>query len=150
VRIPYTVVPSDEKGRDVAIPVLRVQLSKAEADTPPGILIPAIVDTGATYSLFPAEIGEYIGLDVEDGRMEETIISNGDTMKFFVHRVRLWFGEYHLEIDAGFGDEVDFPVLGRVGFFDHFRITFDNGSNPPGFEITPIDRNHILASTRTV
>jgi len=145
VRVPYTIVPSDDDGPDVAVPVLRVQLGKAGAKVQPGVLVPAIVDTGATYSLFPAEIAEDIGLAVEDGRMEETIVSNGETMQFFVHHVRIWFAEYQVDIQVGFGEEVEFPVLGRIGFFDHFKITFDNGSNPPGFEIVPINGNHSLA-----
>ena len=144
VRVPYTIVPSDDDAPNVAVPVLRVQLGIAGAKVPPGIFIPTIVDTGATYSLFQAEVGDAIGLDVERGRLEETRVSNGETMQFFVHQVRVWFGEYHVDLEAGFGEEVDFPVLGRVGFFDHFKITFDNGSSPPGFEILPINRNHSL------
>jgi hypothetical protein len=128
----------------MAVPVLHVQIGKAGAKVQPGIVIPTILDTGATYSLFPAEIGEYIGLELGAGREEETVVSNGETMKFFVHPVRVWFAEYQVDIDAGFGEEVEFPVLGRVGFFDQFRITFDNGSNQPGFEIVPINRNHVL------
>jgi hypothetical protein len=144
VKVPYTIIPSDGDGPDVAVPVLRVQLGMPGTKIQPGVFIPTIVDTGATYSLFPAEVGEDIGLEVEDGPIEETRVSNGQTMEFFVHQVRLWFGEYHVDIKAGFGEEVDFPVLGRVGFFDHFKITFDNGSSPPGFEILPINRNHSL------
>jgi hypothetical protein len=28
--------------------------------------------------------------------------------------------------------------LGRVGFFEHFKITFDPSSNPPGFDLERI------------
>ncbi len=67
-----------------------------------------------------------------------TCVSNGAEMEFFIHPVRLWFAEYCIDIECGFGEEVAFPVLGRVGFFEHFRVTFDHGSNPPGFEIVSI------------
>jgi hypothetical protein len=112
-----------------------VHLAQAGSNERPEESVPAIVDTGATYSLFHSEIGRDIGFDVEAGRYQETIVSNGETMEFFVHRARLWIGPFVLNIDVGFGEDVSFPVLGRIGFFQQFRVSFDHGF----FEIVPND-----------
>jgi hypothetical protein len=31
-------------------------------------------------------------------------------------------------------------LLGRIGFFEHFKITFDPSSDPPGLEIELIHK----------
>jgi len=132
VLIPYTIVPSDD-GPDMYVPVVNVHIAKLECRERPEVFLPAILDTGATYSLFPAEVGWDIGLEIEAGRRQETILSNGQTMEFFIHTARLWIGDFVIDLEVGFGDEVGFPVLGRVGFFQRFRVSFDHSS----FEILP-------------
>jgi hypothetical protein len=45
------------------------------------------------------------------------------------------------KILAGFTDQLPVAgLLGRVGFFEYFKITFDPSTNPPGFDLERIYR----------
>jgi len=88
--------------------------------------------------LFPMDYGRDLGIDIEQGRAEETRCSNGNPMKIFLHRMRVAFGGGQVDLNVGFGDGVFFPVIGRSGFFERFRVSFDHSFSPPGFEITAL------------
>jgi len=120
------------------VPVLRVRIGLVGYTLGLGPLVPAILDTGATWTLFPEDMGRELGLHVRSGRREETNCSNGEVMEIFLHRVRVAFPGGHVDLEAGFGEKVFFPVIGRVGFLERFRVTFDHTFTPPGFEITPL------------
>jgi predicted aspartyl protease len=120
VKFPLTIF-----GDGKFLPILRVQLGRAGTTIFPGASFPTIIDTGATWSLFPESMGEDLGLDITDGRREETRCANGETMFIYVHKMRLAFKDIRLDLDAAFGEEVGFPVLGRVGFLEAFKFTVD-------------------------
>lgn len=120
MRFPLTIF-----GDGKFLPILRVQLARAGDAIFAGASFPAIIDTGATWSLFPQRMGEDLGINIEDGHCEETGCSNGETMFIYVHTMRIAFNGVRLDIDVAFGEQVAFPVLGRVGFLEMFKLTID-------------------------
>jgi predicted aspartyl protease len=142
VRFEYTIVPSEGTDPEVAIPILDVQLATIGQFSRKTPLFPAFLDTGATYCLFHAEIGRSIQIPIERGTPGETVCANGQSLAFFIHEVRLMFDDYRADLSVGFSDDLPYAgLLGRIGFFDQFKVTFDQSLHPPEFEIVPIRRN---------
>ena len=74
----------------------------------------ALIDSGADYCIFHAEIGEQLGLQIESGK---SLPFSG------IAGAGHEFGCY-----AGFSRDIqDLPygILGQVGFFDVFKVSFD-------------------------
>jgi hypothetical protein len=144
VRKKYTGIPIDKpdpglKGQQVLwIPSLDVRFLVHHQLTPP---VKAVVDSGSPYCLFRAQIGEWIGIDVQRGEEGQLggIIANVREPIYF-HRVQLLIeNSWRLEVLAGFMKNVGVAaILGRSGFFDCFRVTFDHSTHPPELEITRI------------
>jgi len=103
--------------------------------------IVAIVDSGADKSLFDAEVGKDIGLDVESGEVEYFGGIGGNRINAFVHRVQMQvIGiDKIIEIPVGFTENLGISgILGQEGFFDAFRIKFEKDHDT--FEINPTRR----------
>lgn len=67
-------------------------------------------------------------------------MSGGIVMTYF-HMIRIHIGADALDIEAGFTDQLAVAaLLGRQGFFDHYRITFDPSIDPPTFELERVVR----------
>ncbi len=69
------------------------------------------------------------------------VIANLQESAYF-HRVQIYVeSNWKITVTAGFMENLSVGgILGRNGFFDNFRVTFDQGVNPPEFEITKIVR----------
>ncbi len=97
--------------------------------------MPALIDSGASICLFDGKVARAIGIKVESGRPSETEGIGQEIIRVYHHPVRLYIMADVLDIVAAFSDELSATaLLGRRGFFDHYRVTFDP-SDPPGFEI---------------
>jgi hypothetical protein len=84
-----------------------------------------VIDSGASRCLFHSGIGRSIGLDIQQGRAEESLGVSG-SCKMYLHDIALYLPGGIVNITAGFSD--DLPVaglLGMNGFFDHFTVLFD-------------------------
>lgn len=77
--------------------------------------------------MFEASIGALLGLRIKDGQLETLqVASNAGQASVYFHRVRLNVAGRLVEIWGGFCYELAVPaLLGRHGFFEHFRVTFD-------------------------
>lgn len=85
----------------------------------------AIIDSGATTCVFHASIGRAIGLDIEKGQPTQTQGVAGPC-KIYLHDISLYIPGGVVATRARFLDELPLAgLLGMVGFFEHFRITFD-------------------------
>ena len=86
----------------------------------------AIVDSGASVSIFNGSVGRQIGIDVESG---EKRIFQGASAKMigYVHKVRMEVAGIEFDCKAAFSDELgtSFNLLGRETIFDKFIITFN-------------------------
>lgn len=101
----------------------------------------AVIDSGSSFCLFHSAVGEDIGLDIESGELDETMGVSGTPTRIYRHVVSLHFLGNMFEIRAGFTEQLPLAgLLGRSGFFEHFKITFDHSSDPPGFDLERIYR----------
>jgi hypothetical protein len=120
---------------------LRVRLSNTAKHSPPSRPFEALIDSGASRCLFHAQIGRSLGYDIERGVEELTMGVSGKTTRLYLHKVSIHALDGIIPIVAGFCDDLPLAgLLGRRGFLDHFKFTFDHSSNPPQFELTRIYR----------
>lgn len=89
----------------------------------------ALIDSGADFCIFDAELGEYLGIDVKSGKKE---IFGGIQEKggaeAFLHNIILNIGGWDYKTIIGFSYDIakhGFGVLGQKGFFDIFIVKFD-------------------------
>ena len=91
--------------------------------------------------MFHSSVGESIGLNIEKGEPSETVGVSGAATKMYLHNVSLYILGNMFKIRAGFTNELPLAgLLGRTGFFEHFKVTFDHSTNPPGFDLERIYR----------
>jgi hypothetical protein len=87
-----------------------------------------LIDSGADYCIFHAEIGEQIGLQIESGKRLSFSGSSGQEQSAYFHEIKLEVGGHEISCFAGFSRELQslpYGILGQEGFFDNFKITFD-------------------------
>ncbi len=86
----------------------------------------AIIDSGASISIFSASIGRIIGLDIEAG---EKRAFQGASAKLvgYIHEVKMAIAGKEIMCKAAFSDELStsFNLLGRETVFDKFIIAFN-------------------------
>jgi hypothetical protein len=101
-----------------------------------------VVDSGSAVCLFRAEFLAGLGLRLEDGD-EDVIqgVGNAVSIPVFFHRVHILVcNNWQIEVSAGFSRELAVTgILGRIGFFDSFRISFDQSIHPPVIDIDKIE-----------
>ena len=140
MRFAYKDVPN-AKGLNDWIAVVPVQISDPARHSPPCRRFEAVIDSGATICLFHASVGESIGLKIDKGEPDEMMGINGVPTAIFTHTISLHVLGSMFKIKAGFTSGLPLAgLLGRIGFFEHFKITFDHSSKPPGFELERIYR----------
>ncbi len=87
----------------------------------------ALIDSGADFNIFNAEIGELLGLNVRAGKRKEFSGIIGKPFEVYFHNLTLEVGGWQCKIIAGFSYEISpygFGILGQKGFFNLFRIKF--------------------------
>ena len=87
----------------------------------------ALIDSGADFNLFNAEIGELLDMDIRSGKKVEFSGVAGKPFEVYLHEVTIEIGGWQHKIPAGFSYEISsygFGVLGQKGFFNLFRIQF--------------------------
>lgn len=126
--IPYTVLPSKSQGK-VYLPLARVVLNykKTHKITPKPIS--ALIDSGADVCFCNDLIGAWLGVRLDKIKIEKEFTAvNMSTFKTKSQIITLHaFGKSY---DCKFYFTDVLPkhtpiILGQIGFFDHFKITFD-------------------------
>jgi hypothetical protein len=116
------------------LPLIPVRILYDQVSTKPFL---ATVDSGSRSCLFHASIGESLGIRVRDG-VHETIrgVVASTTGDVYYHKIKLAIAGELLSVTAGFSYELPVPaLLGRDGFLNNFRVTFDPDADPPGLEL---------------
>lgn len=87
----------------------------------------ALVDSGADYSIFHAEIGEAIGLEMQKGHRVIFAGVSGVAQEGFRHSVKVEVGKWRLPCSAVFayGLKIPYGILGQAELFDWFVVVFD-------------------------
>ena len=88
----------------------------------------AYVDSGATYSIFHTEMASILGLNYKNGRRFMIRVGDGKLIPVYLHKLPIRFAGYKFNARLGFSESlgVGFNLLGRVDFFDQFRICFND------------------------
>ncbi|UCG69158.1 MAG: hypothetical protein JSV09_15460 [Thermoplasmata archaeon] len=88
----------------------------------------AFVDSGASYSIFHADIAEILGLDFTKGEKNYMTVGDGVQIPVYTHDVKVHFSQQEFTAKIGFSNKlgIGFDILGREGFFDRFIICFDD------------------------
>lgn len=88
----------------------------------------ALVDSGADYNIFPAQIGEIIGLDIKSGKIDYFGGVGGGKYEAYFHKVKITVGGWEYAVDCAFSYDIapwGHGIVGQEGFFDIFVIKFD-------------------------
>ena len=102
-------------------PTVPVKLSRLGKE----IDIGGLIDSGASYCVFHAELGEALGLPI--GRSAPTYVDTvSEKVAVHMHKIRLQVLGEPFECEAAFVKNMgtSFNLLGRVGFFERHGITF--------------------------
>ena len=89
------------------------------------LTIKALVDSGASYSVFRVEIADYLGIKLEKGKVLY-LEGIGGRILGYLHTISIIIGNKKYRCKAVFSREftVSFNILGRDNFFTPFFITF--------------------------
>jgi len=116
---------SDFFGNSILKPIIPIKISKGNQT----LQYAALIDSGADFCIFDAEIGEYLGLDIYSGSKEIFGgIQEKDGSEAFLHEVVINIGGWNYETTVGFSYDIakhGFGILGQRGFFDIFVVKFD-------------------------
>jgi hypothetical protein len=102
-------------------PIVEVTLRKGKKL----IRIKALVDSGASFSIFRSEIAQELGVDLEKGK-KIYLVGIGGRILGYLHKVSLSLGNKTFLCKVVFSSEynVSFNLLGRDNFFLPFIISF--------------------------
>jgi hypothetical protein len=117
----YPYICEDPKtGKQVEVPRPTIPIVIVYKDKPSWDF-QALVDSGSDRNLFPAEIGETIGMDIKSGnRRPIRGIGDHDIMAY-THKVKILAAGKTFEAEIDFSYEQKSPLLGRSGFFNFFK-----------------------------
>lgn len=90
------------------------------------IKIDALIDSGATISVFKDEVAEQLAIVIENG--QETYLGGvGGRIKGYIHKLKIEIAGKKFACPVVFSHEytVSFNLLGREMFFKQFRIVFE-------------------------
>lgn len=124
-RLPTNPTPAFPNQRSCLMPLIPIRLcSKDNAGR--YFDFKAVLDSGAHVSIFPAQIGETVGLEIRNDRIQPIYGIGGQSIETYRHEVIIEIGGWSFEVIACFTyDDISFPVLGREGFFNLFEIKID-------------------------
>ncbi len=127
MKFAYEKFPVDNIGSFASRPVLTVVIENPI--THRAIGYKALLDSGADINIFPAEIAEILGLDMQSGKLYKFGGIGSAGHSSYVHKVNFIVGgSIKYETECAFSYEISkigYGVLGQKGFFDHFVIKFD-------------------------
>lgn len=102
-----------------------------------------MLDSGSAVCLFRADWADYLKLDLTNGKTGEIggIVSGAKGTAVY-QPVQVYVeDETIVTLNVGFSRKLSVPgILGRRGFFDLFRVTFDHSASPPFFELEKIEK----------
>lgn len=114
----------DAKGQLFPLIPLRFHLTDKTIDSS------ALIDSGATISIFRADAALNLGLKIEQGK-EIYLGGIGGHIKGYIHKIKIEVAGKTFVCPIVFSHEylVSFNLLGRQEFFKKFRIIFEEKNN---------------------
>jgi hypothetical protein len=136
-KIAYKIYPDSFGPSDAHLycVMLDVQIALPSSTAPRTKRFEAIIDSGATRTLFHSDFLSHLGVDLAAGELEITQ-GIGGSEPTYLHEITLYIPGGPVRIKAGFKDSLPIAgLLGMNGFFEFFKVTFD-----PEAKICDIDR----------
>lgn len=102
-------------------PIIEIKLGGVQK----GIIVKALIDSGASFSVFRSEIAEALGIVLEKGK-KIYLTGIGGRILGYLHNVPVALGSKKFRCKIIFSSEfnISFNLLGRDNFFLPFVITF--------------------------
>ncbi len=105
--------------------MLNVQIALPAPNAPRTKRFEAVIDSGASRCLFHSDFAKHLGIDVAKCPIEITQGIGGDESTY-LHDLTLYVPGGPVIATCGLKDKLPVAgLLGMVGFFEHFNITFD-------------------------
>jgi len=107
----------------------------------------ALLDTGADYNLFHGDLLSILNMDyLDEGKREDMFGIEGRGVPTYFHDVVIEVGSWRYKTPTAFTnygmvstpDQITYGILGQVGFFNHFKVTFDYDNEQ--IDIKPINK----------
>jgi len=83
--------------------------------------INCLLDSGSDRNLFPAFLGEKIGIKIKKGIPQKIGGIGKSQINGFSHNIKIFVGNLSLLTKIDFSYEHEIPILGRNGFFNLFK-----------------------------
>jgi hypothetical protein len=125
---PYVELPIRNPATKILVgtifrPLIPIQIGYQDKFS---LTFEALVDSGADKSLFPLEIGQQIGIDFSKIKPNNAKGIGGKEIKTYSSAILLKTKRQTFKTEADFSSEIDYPLLGRDGFFGLFsKLEFD-------------------------
>ena len=109
--------------KDLKVPIITLAIRYGEMWHP----VEAYVDTGATYSVFTAQVADRLGLSYRTGRKIYVQVGDGGFIPVYLHDLEIQIGKHRVVVPLGFSGKlgISFNLLGRTGIFEFFKVCFD-------------------------
>lgn len=87
----------------------------------------ALVDSGAIDTLFPAALGDTLGIDVLSGERKVYFGIGGHAAVGYIHECDMQVSGFNtwIKMRIGFLDTIRIPLLGQSGFFENYQVLFE-------------------------
>lgn len=128
ITFPYVGLPIRNPATKILLgtiyrPLIPIQIIFSQKSS---LLFEALVDSGADKSLFPLDIGSQIGIDFSQIKPHKARGIGGIVVKTYSSPIEIKLKDQLFKTVADFSAEIDYPLLGRQGFFDLFpKVEFD-------------------------
>jgi len=110
------------KKGDQSYPLIDVEMTGPKGS----LVVKALLDSGATFSIFRPEIASYLGVSVNNG---QGLYFQGIKSRIlgYLHQIPVRVNQERFDCYIAFSPEleVSFNILGRNNFFFPFLITFN-------------------------
>jgi hypothetical protein len=117
----------DSFGGYACTAMLNVQIALPSENAPRTKRFEAVIDSGASHCIFHADFARHLGIDLPSCPTATTL-GIGGSESLYLHDLTLYIPGGPSTIKAGFKENLPIAGLLRmIGFFDHFKITFDSG-----------------------
>src|SRR3989344_3543160 len=114
--------PSKILGKSILRPIIPLKLSSNDST----IKYEALIDSGADFSIFEADIGEYLGLSIKSGMKERFKGVQGKEFSLvYFHEIILSISNIEVITKIGFSYDIAkhaYGILGQKGFLEYFNV----------------------------
>jgi len=116
---------SDLYGSSILRPVIPIRIGVGKQS----LQYEALIDSGADFCVFDAEVGEALGLVIRGGReLQFGGVQGSSKSSAYLHDVVISIGGHDHQTRVAFSSDISkrgYGILGQRGFFDLFVVKFD-------------------------